>query len=114
MTDRDWFAATFERGPMGALLLDPRGRIERANRAFQELIGVDDELAVCEDISPVGMCFRSKRRYDSNSAIQVAVPYSPDSANIFLPARVIYSEEMPKAGLFRHGTEYSKVGPRAR
>ena len=45
MTDRDWFAATFERGPMGALLLDPRGRIERANRAFQELIGVDDELA---------------------------------------------------------------------
>ena len=23
----------------------------------------DDELAVCEDISPVGMCFRSKRRY---------------------------------------------------
>jgi two-component system, cell cycle sensor histidine kinase and response regulator CckA len=45
MTDRDWFSATFERGPMGALLLDPRGRIERANRAFQELIGMDEELA---------------------------------------------------------------------
>ncbi|HXZ12226.1 MAG TPA: PilZ domain-containing protein [Candidatus Sulfotelmatobacter sp.] len=76
--------------------------------------GADDELAVCEDISPIGMCFRSKRRFDTDAAVEVAVPYSPDAANIFLPARIIYSEEMPKAGLFRHGTEYRKVGPRAR
>jgi len=76
--------------------------------------GADDELAVCEDISPIGMCFRSKRRYDANAQIDVAVPYSPDMANIFLPARVIYSEQMPKAGLFRHGTEYRRVGPRSR
>ncbi len=74
--------------------------------------GTDDELAVCEDISPIGMCFRSKRRYDANTPIDVAVPYSPDAANIFLPARIVYSEEMPKAGLFRHGTEYRRVGPR--
>ncbi|HKV06189.1 MAG TPA: PilZ domain-containing protein [Candidatus Acidoferrales bacterium] len=74
--------------------------------------GADDELAVCEDISPVGMCFRSKRRYAADAVIDVAVPYSPDAANIFLPARIIYSEEMPKAGLFRHGTEYRRVGPR--
>jgi hypothetical protein len=76
--------------------------------------GADDELAVCEDISPVGMCFRSKRRYASDTAIDVAVPYSPDAANIFLPARVVYSEEMPKAGLFRHGTEYRRIGARTR
>ena len=76
--------------------------------------GEDDELAVCEDISPIGMCFRSKRRFEANAPIEVAVPYSPDSANIFLPARVVYSEELPKAGLFRHGTEYRRVGPRAR
>jgi hypothetical protein len=74
----------------------------------------DDELAVCEDISPIGMCFRSKRRYDSNAIIHVAVPYAPDAANIFLPAHVVYSEEMPKAGLFRHGVAYQRVGPRAR
>jgi hypothetical protein len=70
----------------------------------------DDELAVCEDISPVGMCFRSKRRYNAETAIGVAVPYSPEAANIFLPARVIYCEEMPKAGLFRHGVEYRRPG----
>lgn len=74
----------------------------------------DDELAVCEDISPIGMCFRSKRRYDVDAPVEVAVPYSPDAANIFLPARIVYSEEMPKAGLFRHGTEYRRIGPRAR
>lgn len=76
--------------------------------------GEDDELAVCEDISPMGMCFRSKRKYESGAPIDVAVPYSPDAANIFLPARIVYSEELPKAGLFRHGTEYRKLGPRAR
>jgi len=70
--------------------------------------GSDDELAVCEDISPVGVCFRSKRRFEADASIDVAVPYAPDSANIFLPARIIYSEEMPKAGLFRHGTEYRR------
>jgi PilZ domain len=91
-----------------------RMRLKTRLTACVRQAGTDDELAVCEDISPIGMCFRSKRRYDSQSLIQVAVPYSPDAANIFLPARIIYSEEMPKAGLFRHGTEYSKVGPRAR
>jgi hypothetical protein len=69
----------------------------------------DDELAVCEDISPMGMCFRSKRRYETGAPVEVAVPYTPGAANIFLPARIVYSEEMPKAGLFRHGTEYRKI-----
>jgi PilZ domain len=72
--------------------------------------GSDDELAVCEDISPIGMCFRSKRRYDGDTPIDVAVPYSPDSANIFMPAKVVYSEPVPKAGLFRHGVEYRRIG----
>jgi len=76
--------------------------------------GTDDELAVCEDISPVGLCFRSKRRYEPGATVQVAVPYAPNAANIFLPARIVYSEEIPKAGLFRHGTEYGSVKSRGR
>lgn len=70
--------------------------------------GTDDELAVCEDISPMGMCFRSKRLYEAGTLVDVAVPYSPDVANIFLPAKIVYSEKLPKAGLFRHGTEYRR------
>lgn len=85
-----------------------RRRNRRATRltACIRQQGSDDELAVCEDISPIGTCFRSKRRYDADEVVEVAVPYAPDAANIFLPARVVYSEELPKAGLFRHGAEY--------
>jgi len=88
-----------------------RARLKTRLTACVRQDGADDELAVCEDISPIGMCFRSKRRYDTGALVTVAVPYAPDTANIFLPARVIYSEELPKAGLFRHGTEY--VRPRS-
>lgn len=91
-----------------------RMRLKTRLTACIRQAGADDELAVCEDISPIGMCFRSKRRYEANSAIDVAVPYSPDAANIFLPARIVYSEKLPKAGLFRHGTEYRKEDFRPR
>ena len=87
-----------------------RGRLRMKTRltACIRQANADDELAVCEDISPVGMCFRSKRRYEAEAAIDVAVPYTPEVANIFIPARVVYCEELPKAGLFRHGVEYRK------
>jgi hypothetical protein len=104
--------------PTGPLDEEQRGRqrlrLKTRLTACVRQPNADDELAVCEDISPIGMCFRSKRRYDVDAPVEVAVPYSPDAANIFLPARIVYSEEMPKAGLFRHGTEYRRVGPRAR
>jgi len=90
-----------------------RLRLQTRLTACIRKTGEDDELAVCEDLSPMGMCFRSKRRFDAGARIEIAVPYSPDAANIFLPARIVYSEEMPKSGLFRHGTEYRRVGPPA-
>jgi len=89
-----------------------RVRLKTRLTACIRQANADDELAVCEDISPVGMCFRSKRRYEVETPIEVAVPYSPDAANIFLPARIVYSEQLAKAGLFRHGTEYRN--PRGR
>ena len=85
-----------------------RMRLRTRLTACVRQTGTDDELAVCEDISPLGICFRSKRRYQGQAAVEVAVPYSPEAANIFLPARIIYSEEIPKAGSFRHGTEYRR------
>jgi PilZ domain len=91
-----------------------RPRVRTRLTACIRQADADDELAVCEDISPVGLCFRSKRRYEVNAPIHVAVPYSPDAANIFLPARIVYSEAMPKAGLFRHGTEYRRPTSPAR
>lgn len=121
--DEKKIAARAARSRRSAELAGPPGEEQRERQRLRlktrltacvRQANFDDELAVCEDISPVGMCFRSKRRYDVDAPVEVAVPYSPDVANIFLPARIVYSEEMPKAGLFRHGTEYRKVGPRAR
>lgn len=89
-----------------------RTRLKTRLTACIRQTDTDDELAVCEDISPIGMCFRSKRRFNADTPVLIAVPYSPDAANIFLPARIVYSEEIPKAGLFRHGTVYHHVGPR--
>jgi len=74
----------------------------------------DDELVVCEQISSAGLCFRSRRRYDPNSRIDVAVPYTQSSANIFVPARIVHVEEMATAGLYRHGMEYIKRVPQGR
>ena len=90
-----------------------RGRLRMRTRltACVRQANADDELAVCEDISPVGMCFRSKRRYEAQDVIDVAVPYTPEVANIFIPAHVVYCEELPKAGLFRHGVEYRRPEP---
>lgn len=70
----------------------------------------DDELAVCEEISSFGLSFRSRKRYTPKTRIEIAVPYTQGSANIFVAAQVVHSEEIPTAGLFRNGIEYLKPG----
>lgn len=97
--------------PQGEQRERKRVRVKTRLTACIRQQGTDDELAVCEDISPLGMCFRSKRLYEAGTQVDVAVPYSPEAANIFLPARIVYAEKLPKAGLYRHGTEYRKVVP---
>ncbi len=68
--------------------------------------GSEEDVVVTENISRSGLCFRSKKRYAEGTSIEVAVPYAPESANIFVPARIVYSEELKPGGLFRHGAEY--------
>jgi hypothetical protein len=97
--------------PQGEQRERKRVRLKTRLTACIRQQGTDDELAVCEDISPIGMCFRSKRLYEAGTQVDVAVPYSPEAANIFFPARIVYAEKLPKAGLYRHGTEYRKVIP---
>lgn len=73
----------------------------------------DDELAICEEISSSGLVFRSRRRYAANSRVDIAVPYADATANIFVPAQIVHVEEIPSAGLFRHGTEHIKLTEQA-
>jgi hypothetical protein len=70
--------------------------------------GTEDDVVVTENISRTGLCFRSKKQYPEGTSIEVAVPYTRESANIFVPARIVYSKELKPAGVFRHGVEYLK------
>lgn len=65
-----------------------------------------EEMAVCENVSRQGVAFRTKNRYVEGSQVEVAVPYTPGMANVFVPAVVIHVRALPTAGLFRHGAKY--------
>jgi PilZ domain len=68
--------------------------------------GFDEEVVICENISHGGLSFRSGNCHPKGSRIQVAVPYSPRAANIFVPAWVIYFQELTRGDVFRHGVAY--------
>jgi hypothetical protein len=71
--------------------------------------GFQEEIAVCEDLSKGGIAFRSRNQYPEGSRAEVAVPFTPGSSAIFVPIRIVFSQALPSAGLFRHGAAYLKA-----
>lgn len=65
-----------------------------------------EEMAVCENVSRQGIAFRTRNRYQEGCHVEVAVPYTPGMANVFVPAVVIHVRALPTAGLYRHGAKY--------
>jgi len=70
--------------------------------------GFQEEVAVCEDLSKGGIAFRSRNQYAEGSRVEVAVPFTPGAGAIFVPIRIVFSQPIPSAGLFRHGAAYIK------
>lgn len=70
--------------------------------------GFQEEVAVCEDLSKGGISFRSRNQYPEGSRVEVAVPFTPGSGAIFVPIRIVFSQPIPSAGLYRHGGAYVK------
>jgi hypothetical protein len=68
--------------------------------------GFQEEVAVCEDLSKGGISFRSRNQYPAGTRVEVAVPFTPGSSAIFVPIRIVSSQPIPAAGLFRHGAAY--------
>lgn len=68
--------------------------------------GFQEEVAVCEDLSKGGISFRSRNQYAEGSRVEVAVPYTPGASAIFVPIRIVFSQPLPSAGLYRHGAAY--------
>jgi len=72
--------------------------------------GFQEEVVVCEDLSKGGLSFRSRNKYEEGSRLEVAVPFTPGSSAIFVPIRIVFSQAIQTAGLYRHGAAYIK-GP---
>src|SRR5208282_4088949 len=70
--------------------------------------GFGEEIVSCDDISRGGLAFRSAKRYFLGSRIEVANPYAAGAANIFIPARIVFTQELPKEGLYKYGVSYLK------
>jgi len=70
--------------------------------------GFGEEVVSCDDISRGGLAFRSAKRYFLGSRIEVANPYAVGAANIFIPARIVFTQELPKEGLYKYGVSYLK------
>jgi len=71
--------------------------------------GFQEEVAVCEDLSKGGISFRSRNRYPEGTRLEVAVPYTPGAGAIFVPIRIVFSQPIATAGLFRHGAAYVRT-----
>ena len=111
-----WIEAQPEVAPVVPDVPDaPNGRVApRRNRtrvkarvlACIRRRGFQEEVAVCEDLSKGGISFRSRNQYPEGTRVEVAVPFTPGSAAIFVPIRIVSSQAIPAAGLFRHGAAY--------
>jgi len=71
--------------------------------------GFQEEVAVCEDLSKGGIAFRSRNQYPEGTRLEVAVPYTPGAGAIFVPIRIVFSQPISSAGLFRHGAAYLRA-----
>jgi hypothetical protein len=70
-------------------------------------LGPDADVADVINVSRGGVCFRSPRAYPEDTWIQVAVPYTPGTANIFVAGRIVRSRKITN-GLTEYGVEYVK------
>jgi PilZ domain len=85
-----------------------RTRIKARVLACIRRRGFAEEVVVCEDLSKGGISFRSRNQYAENSRVEVAVPFTPGTGAIFVPIRIVFSQAIPTAGLYRHGAAYIK------
>jgi PilZ domain len=86
-----------------------RTRIKARVLACIRRRGFQEEVAVCEDLSKGGISFRSRNEYPQGSRVEVAVPYTPGASAIFVPIRIVFSQPLASAGLFRHGAAYVRL-----
>ena len=66
-----------------------------------------EEIVPIIDVSRGGLRFRSERIYASGNWVQVAVPFTMNTANIFVPAQVIWQDDVAGSD-HEYGLKYIK------
>ncbi len=65
-----------------------------------------DEIVTSENVSPGGICVRSIRRYQPGTMVEVAFPYTPGGAKVFVAARIVHENLLPDKKSRLYGLEY--------
>ena len=71
--------------------------------------GYLDEVVHVENVSCDGFRFLSPKNYREGMDIEVAIPYAPDVANIFVAARVTRFREIPRRKKTEYGVALNKT-----
>jgi len=69
--------------------------------------GSEDDLVAVANVSRGGLCFVSAKAYREGAWIEVAAPYTPGAANIFVSGRIVRSQLSTIAGSLEYAVEYS-------
>jgi PilZ domain-containing protein len=86
------------------------GRTRVNFKACIRRAGSPDDVVACEDMSRGGIRFKSPKQYFKQALIEVAVPYTPGEAAIFVPAQIAWILELPEQKLWRCGVTYLGSG----
>ncbi len=73
---------------------------------IQEPGGAEDVVQAL-DLSRGGITFQGTRPYEVNTWINLAVPYMPGAANIFVAGRIASRKDLPE-GQFEYAVQYVK------
>ncbi|MFZ0960736.1 MAG: PilZ domain-containing protein [Terriglobia bacterium] len=66
----------------------------------------DEEILEVNDVSRGGVRFNTRRYLAPGTKIEIAVPYSPGMANIFVPAEIVRLKAIPDKNLYECGAAY--------
>jgi len=68
----------------------------------------EEEILEVNDVSRGGICFNTRKYLAPGTKIEIAIPYSPGMANIFVPAEIVRVKAIPDKNLYECGAAYLK------
>ena len=71
------------------------------------------EVVRVKDVSRGGFRFQSPNHYPEGLLLRVAMPYTPNASNVFVPARIMWRHELRRLKRYEYGIAYEKTPQRS-